>query len=82
MFIKLKHTSQCFQQLQQLNSVTLLPHDSFLARQHPGHTPEKYVFHYLKRQVITAHLLLSGPIRKICTHKMCLIPEGHLFLSV
>lgn len=42
MFIKLKHASQCFQQPQQLNSVTLLPRDSFLARQHPGHTPEKY----------------------------------------
>lgn len=29
----------CFQQLQQWNSVSWLPHDSFLDHPHPGHTP-------------------------------------------
>lgn len=33
------HTWLCFQQLQQWNSVSWLPHGSFLAHQHPGHTP-------------------------------------------
>jgi len=40
---KLRHTWQCFQQPQLWNSVTLLPHGSYLDHQHPGRTPEKHI---------------------------------------